>query len=118
MKPEFKLLDRREFVNFVSKGAALLDLVFNHLEVGEREYFGLMFNDTGNPMPVGHAPDVMRWLDPQKLVRKQVRTASRAAGNALLKTEKAQHNIITLYFRVKFYVTGNFSSLFKFVYCK
>jgi tyrosine-protein phosphatase non-receptor type 4 len=55
-----------------AKGSALLDLVFSHLDIGEREYFGLVFNDNGGPMPIGHSPDVMRWLDPQKLVRKQV----------------------------------------------
>jgi hypothetical protein len=85
-----------------AKGSTLLDLVFNHLEIGEKEYFGLMFNDTGGPMPVGHAPDVMRWLDPQKLVRKQVRSAISASN----KSEKSQQHIVTLYFRVKFYVTG------------
>ena len=84
-----------------AKGCNLLDLVFNHLELGEREYFGLVFNDTGGPMPNGHAPDVMRWIDAQKFVRKQVRTA---ASN---KSEKSQHGAnVTLYFRVKFYVTG------------
>ena len=93
-----------------SKGSAVLDLVFNHLEIGEREYFGLMFNDTGGPMPQGHAPDVMRWLDPQKLVRKQVRSAARAGtGNA--KTDKSLHHHVTLFFRVKFYVTGTNSQI-------
>ena len=66
--------------------------VFNHLEVGEREYFGLMFNDTGGPMPMGHAPDVMRWLDPQKLVRKQVPTL--AQSNTGVKRIKKQGRFI------------------------
>ena len=56
-------------------------------------------------MPQGHAPDVMRWLDPQKLVRKQVRSAVNASNN---KSEKSQNGgaNVTLFFRVKFYVTG------------
>ena len=55
-----------------AKGQALLDAVFNHLDVHEREYFGLTFNDNGGTMPGGHSPDVMRWLDPGKFIRKQV----------------------------------------------
>ena len=34
---------------------------FDHLDLQEREYFGLMFNDTGAAMPNGHSPDVMRY---------------------------------------------------------
>ena len=57
-----------------AKGQYLVDTVFRHLDIGEKEYFGLMFNDTGaDNVPDGHAPDIMRWLDPNKLVRKQVR---------------------------------------------
>jgi hypothetical protein len=79
------------------KGAQLLDMVIGHLELREREYFGLIFNDTGGVLPTGHSPDVMRWLDPQKPVRKQIRSAvSGLAGKAPP----------TLFFRVKFYVTG------------
>ena len=39
----------------------------------------------------GHAPDVTRWLDPSKSVRKQMRVKGMTA--------------VTLHFRVKFYVT-------------
>ena len=54
-----------------------------------------MFNDTGADLvPDGHSPDVMRWLDPAKLIRKQVRV-----------TGNGKTNVATLYFRVKFYVT-------------
>ena len=57
-----------------AKGQFLIDTVFRHLDLGEKEYFGLMFNDTGaDNVPNGHAPDIMRWLDPNKLGRKQVR---------------------------------------------
>ena len=77
-----------------AKGCQLLNQVFEHLELNEREYFGLMFNDTGGVLPAGHSPDVMRWLDPQKQVRKQMRNYGSNNGHP------------TLYFRVKFYVSG------------
>ena len=79
------------------RGSQLLELVMNHLELREREYFGLMFNDTGGVLPTGHSPDVMRWLDPLKPVRKQMRTAISGVGTRTMPT---------LYLRVKFYVTG------------
>jgi tyrosine-protein phosphatase non-receptor type 4 len=83
-----------------AKGQYLLDTVFHHLELGERDFFGIMFNDTGaDSVPNGHAPDLMRWLDPEKLIRKQVR----ASGQQKVRAAP----VVTLYFRVKFYVTGN-----------
>ena len=81
-----------------ARGSQLLELVMNHLELREKEYFGLMFNDTGGVLPSGHSPDVMRWLDPLKPVRKQMRTAISGVG---------ARTMPTLYLRVKFYVTGN-----------
>ena len=80
-----------------ARGSQLLELVMNHLELREKEYFGLMFNDTGGVLPSGHSPDVMRWLDPLKPVRKQMRTAISGVGARTLPT---------LYLRVKFYVNG------------
>ena len=76
------------------------------MDIGsEREYFGLMFNDTGaDNVPAGHAPDVMRWLDKSKLIRKQVRINIPGHKSGTLP-------MVTLYFRVKFYVTGWFKSL-------
>ena len=56
-----------------AKGQELLSLVFQHLELTEREYFGLVFGEGGVALPVGHAPDTARWLDPAKPVRKQMR---------------------------------------------
>ena len=56
-----------------AKGQELLSLVFQHLELTEREYFGLVFGEGGAALPVGHAPDTARWLDPAKPVRKQMR---------------------------------------------
>ena len=74
-----------------AKGQDLLTAVFQHLELTEREYFGLVWSEGGAALPPGHAPDVTRWLDPAKPVRKQMRVKGVAA--------------ITLYFRLKFYVT-------------
>ena len=102
-----------------AKGSALLDAVFDHLDLHEREYFGLMFHDTGAAMPNGHSPDVMRWLDPAKHVRKQVRNrylGGSSGLNDLLSpfntldnrnkdADVKISNVITFYFRVKFYVT-------------
>ncbi|XP_054706280.1 LOW QUALITY PROTEIN: tyrosine-protein phosphatase non-receptor type 4-like [Uloborus diversus] len=65
-----------------SKGEVILDMVFQHLELNERDYFGLQFSETD------HSSDTMRWLDATKPIRKQVKL-----GPPFL-----------LYFRVKFYV--------------
>ena len=113
------------------RGAALIERVFNHLELTEREYFGLIFNDAGGTLPPGHTPgiirifilkskgmteifltDMMRWLDPQKPVRKQMRaslhpsSSSSSSSNTMLNTSSSKHPPPTLYFRVKFYVNG------------
>jgi len=74
-----------------AKGQELLNLVYQHLELTEREYFGLVFSETLQNLPPGHAPDVTRWLDPAKPIRKQMRVKGCTP--------------VTLYFRVKFYVT-------------
>ena len=71
-----------------------------------------MFNDSGaDHVPVGHSPDVMRWLDPTKLIRKQVRV------NGVQKTTVTP--VATLYFRVKFYVTdpSRLSTCFNLINC-
>uniref|UniRef100_A0AAX7TB47 Tyrosine-protein phosphatase n=1 Tax=Astatotilapia calliptera TaxID=8154 RepID=A0AAX7TB47_ASTCA len=62
-------------------GQVLLDAVFKHLELTERDYFGLHLTDDSSDAP--------RWLDPNKPVRKQLKRGS-------------PHN---LSFRVKFFVT-------------
>jgi hypothetical protein len=49
--------------------------------------------------------DVMRWLEPQKLIRKQTRSALRAIANNASKSDKSVA-MLTFYLRVKFYVTG------------
>ncbi|KAF2361133.1 FERM central domain [Trinorchestia longiramus] len=75
-----------------AKGQALLDLVFSHLELLERAYFGLQYRDTRCP---ASQPD-QRWLDPLKTVKKQLRIHSRTIDTCELPV---------LYFRVKFWVT-------------
>ncbi|XP_067138555.1 tyrosine-protein phosphatase non-receptor type 4-like [Centruroides vittatus] len=66
-----------------AKGHILLDLVFRHLELVEKDYFGLQF------MEEKMSPENMRWLDPMKGIRKQIKF-----GPPYL-----------LYFHVKFYVS-------------
>nr|CAD7571593.1 unnamed protein product [Timema californicum] len=68
-----------------AKGHLLLDMVFQHLELIEKDYFGLQFSENGS-VPNSNNSDSMRWLDPLKPVKKQLRGGQ-------------------LYFRVKFYVS-------------
>ncbi|XP_051978355.1 tyrosine-protein phosphatase non-receptor type 4b isoform X2 [Xyrauchen texanus] len=67
-------------VNKQDQGRVLLDLVYKHLELTERDYFSLQLADDSS--------DSQRWLDPNKPVRKQLKTPS-------------PHNLM---FRVKFFV--------------
>ncbi|XP_050418197.1 tyrosine-protein phosphatase non-receptor type 4 isoform X4 [Patella vulgata] len=62
------------------KAQQLLDKVFEHLELVEKDYFGLQFVDV---------PQVLRWLDPLKTVKKQCRIGPP----------------FVFLFRVKFYVS-------------
>ncbi|XP_017785015.1 PREDICTED: tyrosine-protein phosphatase non-receptor type 4 [Nicrophorus vespilloides] len=71
-----------------AKGTQLLDQVYQHLELVEKDYFGLQFSENGCT-PTNNKPECMRWLDHNKSVKKQL-------GNCEDKT---------LYFRVKFYVS-------------
>ncbi|XP_033842502.1 tyrosine-protein phosphatase non-receptor type 4 [Periophthalmus magnuspinnatus] len=68
-------------VNKADPGQVLLDLVFKHLELTERDYFGLHLSDESSDAP--------RWLDPNKPIRKQLKRGS-------------PHS---LSFRVKFFVS-------------
>ncbi|CAB0035724.1 unnamed protein product [Trichogramma brassicae] len=70
-----------------AKGQALLDLVFQHLELIEKDYFGLQYAENSS-MSSTPTSDVMRWLDVSKLVKKQLRSKG---GQ--------------FFFRVKFYVS-------------
>ncbi|KAK8727853.1 hypothetical protein OTU49_009486 [Cherax quadricarinatus] len=74
-----------------AKGQALLDLVFNHLELIERDFFGLQYIEpaTSNENP-------RRWLDPLKPVKKQLRIRTKTLGTC---------GLPVLYFRVKFWVS-------------
>ncbi|RZF45166.1 hypothetical protein LSTR_LSTR007129 [Laodelphax striatellus] len=69
-----------------AKGQVLLENVFQHLELIEKDYFGLQYSENG-VLPNPPNSDVMRWLDPSKPVKKQMR----GQGH--------------FYFRVKFYVS-------------
>lgn len=100
------------------RGQALLDAVFAHLDLRtERDHFGLVFAESGGPLSSCHEPDAMRWLDPSKPLRKQLRTSSsltqvsfgsKISGNSspLPATSSPAPGAPMLYFRVKFYVTG------------
>uniref|UniRef100_A0AAY5ELR3 Tyrosine-protein phosphatase n=1 Tax=Electrophorus electricus TaxID=8005 RepID=A0AAY5ELR3_ELEEL len=68
-------------VNKHDHGQVLLDTVFKHLELTERDYFGLHLADESSDSP--------RWLDPNKPIRKQLKRGS-------------PHH---LNFRVKFFVS-------------
>uniref|UniRef100_A0A915BXU3 protein-tyrosine-phosphatase n=1 Tax=Parascaris univalens TaxID=6257 RepID=A0A915BXU3_PARUN len=66
-----------------SRGQVLLDKVFEHLELVEKDYFGLQFICVLDP----NQPGVRRWLDPTKSIRKQM-----------------LYPPYRLFFQVKFYV--------------
>ncbi|XP_036959895.1 band 4.1-like protein 1 isoform X2 [Acanthopagrus latus] len=64
------LLDGSDYeaaVEKFSKGQTLLDMVCGHLNLLERDYFGLTFQDTDNSK---------NWLDPSKEIKKQIRVGS------------------------------------------
>ncbi|CAL8254329.1 unnamed protein product, partial [Arctogadus glacialis] len=54
-----------------AKGQVLLDMVCGHLNLLERDYFGLMYQDTDN---------TKNWLDPSKEIKKQLRVGSWRLG--------------------------------------
>ncbi|XP_029166805.1 tyrosine-protein phosphatase non-receptor type 4 isoform X4 [Nylanderia fulva] len=56
-----------------AKGQILLDLVFQHLELIEKDYFGLQYSENGVNTTIPTS-DTMRWLDPSKPVKKQIRS--------------------------------------------
>uniref|UniRef100_A0A286Y416 Tyrosine-protein phosphatase non-receptor type n=1 Tax=Cavia porcellus TaxID=10141 RepID=A0A286Y416_CAVPO len=68
-------------VNKHDQGQILLDIVFKHLDLTERDYFGLQLADDSTDNP--------RWLDPNKPIRKQLKRGSPYSLN----------------FRVKFFVS-------------
>ncbi|XP_074536662.1 band 4.1-like protein 1 isoform X2 [Halichoeres trimaculatus] len=64
------LLDGSDYETAVekfAKGQTLLDMVCGHLNLLERDYFGLNFQDTDNSK---------NWLDPSKEIKKQIRVGS------------------------------------------
>uniref|UniRef100_A0A670K3G2 protein-tyrosine-phosphatase n=1 Tax=Podarcis muralis TaxID=64176 RepID=A0A670K3G2_PODMU len=68
-------------VNKHDQGQVLLNIVFKHLDLTERDYFGLQLADDSTDNP--------RWLDPNKPIRKQLKRGSPHSLN----------------FRVKFFVS-------------
>ncbi|XP_039652857.1 protein 4.1-like isoform X8 [Perca fluviatilis] len=63
------LLDSAEFEGEIekhSKGQTLMDMVCEHLNLLEKDYFGLTFADTDTQK---------NWLDPSKEIKKQMRNA-------------------------------------------
>jgi len=71
-------IDRR------SKSQVLLDLVYDHLDLIEKDYFGLMYEEESDG-----PNERMRWLDPLKTLKRQTKSDPP----------------YRLYFRVKFYVS-------------
>ncbi|KAM9785625.1 band 4.1-like protein 1 [Neosynchiropus ocellatus] len=68
------LLDGSEYdtaVEKFAKGQTLLDMVCGHLNLLERDYFGLSFVDTDSSK---------NWLDPSKEIKKQIRVGSWTFG--------------------------------------
>ncbi|CAG9786582.1 unnamed protein product [Diatraea saccharalis] len=54
-----------------AKGSVLLEQVYQHLELIEKDYFGLQFTENGSP-PNAMNTEITRWLDSGKSVKKQV----------------------------------------------
>ncbi|KAL1494525.1 hypothetical protein ABEB36_010109 [Hypothenemus hampei] len=83
-----KFLDDTEHTFHVekkSKGSVLLEQVYDHLELVEKDYFGLQLLDNGC---YNRTSECILWLDPSKSLKKQLGNCQRP-----------------LYFRVKFYVS-------------
>ncbi|XP_013871252.1 band 4.1-like protein 1 [Austrofundulus limnaeus] len=71
------LLDGSDYeaaVEKFAKGQTLLDMVCGHLNLLERDYFGLNFTDTDSSK---------NWLDPSKEIKKQIRVGSWIFGFAV-----------------------------------
>ncbi|KAG8523824.1 Tyrosine-protein phosphatase non-receptor type 4, partial [Galemys pyrenaicus] len=69
------------------QGQVLLDIVFKHLDLTERDYFGLQLADDSTDNP--------RWLDPNKPIRKQLKSTSifcRLSKTFLLEAELGDYN--------------------------
>ncbi|CAG9774075.1 unnamed protein product [Ceutorhynchus assimilis] len=78
--------DHTFYIEKRAKGSNLLDQVYNHLELVEKDYFGLQYPQNGC---TNRNSECILWLDPSKSIKKQLGT-------------NCQH---PLYFRVKFYVS-------------
>ncbi|VBB31097.1 unnamed protein product [Acanthocheilonema viteae] len=76
--------ERRFEIERHAKGQALLNMVFDHLELVEKDYFGLQYISALETSQTG----VKKWLDPTKSIRKQL-----------------FYPPYQLHFRLKFYVS-------------
>nr|XP_032810591.1 protein 4.1-like isoform X7 [Petromyzon marinus] len=72
------LLDGTEFVSEVeknAKGHEMIDLVCDHLNLLEKDYFGLAYRDSSEQkVTAGKPAKPENWLDPAKEIRKQIRS--------------------------------------------
>jgi tyrosine-protein phosphatase non-receptor type 4 len=85
-----RFLDDTEHEFFVGKrckASVVMEQVYQHLELVEKDYFGLQYSECGSA-PNGNRPEHMRWLDPSKPIKKQLNNCQ-----------------YPLFFRVKFYVS-------------
>ncbi|XP_048666975.1 band 4.1-like protein 1 isoform X18 [Marmota marmota marmota] len=72
------LLDASEYECEVEKhgrGQVLFDLVCEHLNLLEKDYFGLTFCDADSQKVPGWGPAARNWLDPSKEIKKQIRSS-------------------------------------------
>lgn len=104
-----------------AKGAALLDQVFRHVELSEKDYFGLQFvQQPGDVIVSNRIMSVLvhkltktqpnsypqRWLDPNKAFRKQWPHKLTPPTPPAPNTDPAEPPVLPPFqFRVKFYVS-------------
>ena len=65
-------------------GHQLMEQVFYHLDIIEKDYFGLQFTDPYN---------VPHWLDPTKLVKKQVKSMKNQSYHVVLNHPQWSQNL-------------------------
>ncbi|OXA56784.1 Tyrosine-protein phosphatase 1 [Folsomia candida] len=107
-----------------ARGSVLLDKVFQHLELIERDYFGLTYDELLPPPEVIHplSSPHLRWVEASKPLKKQIRFTKpsqkkssfessngdfrRKSGSKLrdYSSTSSISSCATVYFRVKFFV--------------
>ncbi|CAG0881473.1 unnamed protein product [Cyprideis torosa] len=87
-----------------AKGSVLLNEVFKHLDLIESDYFGLQYSDAENT-------HCMRWLDPEKSLKKQLLSSSSRPSSPFSPIPLLNNQcslplpVFLLRLRVKFYVS-------------